>query len=78
MRGLVGPDGEFPLESMSVFFVRTGAGGTLDFQDHAGGNVAGGFRRLGSLGATGAANLTLGHMNVPACAYSLIEKRRMN
>lgn len=78
LRGLVGPDGEFPLESMNVFFVQAGAGGTLDFQDHARGNVVGGFHRLSTLGATGTANLTLGHMNVPACTYSLVEKRRMN
>lgn len=78
VRGLVGPDGEFPLESMSVFFAQSGAAGTLDFQDHAHGNIVGDFRRLGALGTTGTANLTLGHMHVPACAYSLVEKRRMN
>lgn len=78
VRGLVGPDGEIPMESISVFFAQSGAGGTLDFQDNAHGNVVGGFHRLGTLGATGTATLTLGHMNIPGCAYSLVEKRRMN
>jgi hypothetical protein len=78
LRSLAGPAGEMPLYASNIFFAEAGAGGTLDLQDHAHVNIVGGFRRESVVGTAGAASLTLGMTTVGACAYTLVEKRRMN
>jgi hypothetical protein len=78
VRGLVGPAGEAPLESNTVFFAANGSGGALELQTHDRSPLVGGFHRLAAVGAAGAADLTLGHRHLNACAYTLREKRRMN
>lgn len=78
LRGLAGPAGEMPLMSSNIFFVEAGAGGTLNLQDSFHANIVGGLRRAGAVGTAGAASLTLGMTTVSACAYTLVEKRRMN
>jgi hypothetical protein len=78
LRSLAGPAGEMPLYASNIFFVEAGAGGTLNLQDHAHANIIGGFRRESVVGTAGAASLTMGMTTVSACAYTLVEKRRMN
>lgn len=78
LRSLAGPAGEMPLYASNIFFAEAGAGGTLDLQDHSHTNIVGGFRRESVVGTAGAASLTLGMTTVGACAYTLVEKRRMN
>jgi hypothetical protein len=78
LRSLAGPDGEMPLQASNIFFVEAGAGGTLNLQDHSHANIVGGLRRETVVGTGGTAGLTLGMTTVSACAYTLVEKRRMN
>jgi hypothetical protein len=78
LRSLAGPAGEMPLQASNIFFAEAGAGGTLDLQDHSHANIVGGFRRGSVVGTAGAASLTLGMTSVSACAYTLVERRRMN
>ena len=78
LRALVGPAGEAPLESGNVFFAENGTGGALEFQSHDHSPVVGGFHRLTALGAAGAANLTLGMHTLSGCAFTLVDKRKMN
>lgn len=78
IRGLVGPEGEAPLESNNVFFVEYGTAGALEIQSHDHSSLIGGFRRLAAPGAAGVADLTLGNRHITACAFTLVEKRKMN
>jgi hypothetical protein len=78
VRGLVGPDGEPPMESTTVFFAEAGAGGTLELQSHDHTPIVGGLHRLSTVGAAGTADLTLGHLHLSGCAFTMTEKRRMN
>ncbi|MEO6095494.1 MAG: hypothetical protein ABIW76_07410 [Fibrobacteria bacterium] len=78
IRGLVGAAGEAPLESNNVFFVEYGAAGTLEIQSHDHSSLIGGFHRLAAPSSAGVADLTLGHIHISACAFTLVEKRKMN
>lgn len=78
LRGLVGPAGEIPVEPEKIFFVVDGAGGTLTAQSHDRTAIVDGFRRLAAAGATGTADLRLGHVSLTGAAYAYLERRKMN
>jgi hypothetical protein len=78
LRGLVGPAGEIPLEAGNIFFAENGTGGALEMLSHDRSPVLGGFHRLATVGAAGTADLILGMRHLNGCAFSLVEKHRMN
>lgn len=76
-RALTGPNGEFPIESVIVFHAKEESGG-LTLEANGSQPIVKSFKRLPAVGEAGKADLTMSLIHVPACAYSLLEKRKVN